>query len=421
MRFEKVRLDRVTLSTSRLTPFDRPVHSMQIVTFTTLYPSEERPQHGIFVETRLRKLVETGLVAARVVAPCPWFPFTAPRFGQYAQFARIRRREIRYGICVEHPRYPLPPKIGMSSAPLLLGAAMLPVLRAQIREGRDFDLIDAHYFYPDGVAAVLLGKALGKPVVVTARGSDLNLIAQHAAPRRWIGWAARRAAGLITVSSGLKQRLVALGIAAERVRVLRNGVDLSLFSPVERDAARRALGFTRPTLLAVGNLVAVKQHRLMVEALGDLPGVELAIVGEGPERGSIEALARERGVGHRVRLLGRKPQERLPEIYSGADILLLTSLNEGWPNVLLESMACGTPVVVSNLDAVTDIVGAPEAGRIVVDRSAAALAETVRDLLAAPPSRAATRRYAEQFDWHSTAQGQIDLFHEICSAGGSAS
>jgi len=387
---------------------------VQILTFTTLYPSASQPQHGIFVETRLRKLVESGVVGARVVAPCPWFPIGSAWFGRYAVFARIPGAETRHELHVDHPRYPLLPKIGMSVVPLALAAAVLPSLRRQIRHGRDFDLIDAHYFYPDGVAAVLLGRALGRPVVVTARGSDLNVIAQHAIPRGWIRWAAKHADGVVAVSSGLKQRLVELGIAAERVRVLRNGVDLTLFHPCDRNAARHALGFTRPTLLAVGNLVALKRHHLMIEALTQQPGVELVIVGEGPERGAIERLARQRRVADRVRLLGRVAQDRLSEIYSAADLLLLVSSHEGWPNVLLESMACGTPVVVSDIEGITDIVAAREAGRILADVTSSRLATTVRELLAAPPSLAATRIYAEQFDWQSTTEGQIALFHQIC-------
>jgi glycosyltransferase involved in cell wall biosynthesis len=329
-------------------------------------------------------------------------------------FARLPSEELRHGLHVAHPRYPQLPKIGMSVGPLALFAAVLPALRRQIREGRGFDLIDAHYFYPDGVAAVLLGQALARPVVITARGSDLNIIAKYAVPRRWMRWAARRADGLVVVSSGLQRRLAALGVAPERVRVLRNGVDLSLFRPVDRDAARRALGFTRPTLVAVGNLVALKRHRLMVEALVGLPEADLVIVGDGPERASIEALVRERRVTHRVRLFGHVPQHRLPDIYSAADLLVLVSTSEGWPNVLLESMACGTPVVVSDIDGIADIVAAPEAGRILGETTADRLAVTVRDLLAAPPSRAATRAYAEGFDWQSTTEGQITLFRKIC-------
>jgi len=390
------------------------VVQVQILVFTTLYPNTVQPQHGIFVETRLRKLVESGAVAARVMAPCPWFPFASQRFGRYALFARLPRWEVRHVLHIDHPRYPLLPKIGMNSAPLALAAAVLPLLRRQVGQGRDFDLIDAHYFYPDGVAAVLLGRALGRPVVVTARGDDLDLIANYAVPRRWIRWAARRAAGLVTVSNGLKQRLVALGTDPARVCMLRNGVDLVLFRPADRTAARRALGLTRPTLLAVGNLVVKKRHRLMIEALSELPGVDLVIVGEGPERAGIEALAQQCRVADRVRLLGRLPQDRLPAIYSAADLLLLPSMREGWPNVLLESMACGTPVVVSDFPGVGDIVTAPEAGRILAETTPSCLARTVDMLLAFPPERTTTRSYAEQFDWHSTTQGQIELFREIC-------
>ncbi len=388
---------------------------LRILTFTTLYPSAARPQHGIFVETRLRNLVASGAVGARVVAPSPWFPFSSPHFGGYARFAGVPREEARHGLHIDHPRYPLLPKIGMSSAPLALFAAALPLLRRQIREGRDFDLIDAHYFYPDGVAAMLLGRALGRPVVITARGTDLIVIPNYAVPRRWVRWAARHAAGLITVSSGLKDRLVALGTAAERVHMLRNGVDLALFRPpADRTGARQALGLTRPTLLAVGHLIVRKQHCLMIEALAEVPGVDLLIVGEGPERRAIETLARQRRVDDRVRLLGQLPQERLPEIFGAADLLLIPSTHEGWPNVLLESMACGTPVVASGFDGVADIVAAPEAGRILADAEPGTLAAAIRDSLAAPAARADTRRYAEQFDWHSTTQGQIELFRAIC-------
>jgi len=360
-------------------------------------------------------LVASGAVDARVVAPCPWFPFTSARFGRYGLLAGIPRDETRHGLHIDHPRYPALPKIGMSAAPLGLFAAVLPLLRRQIVDGRDFDLIDAHYFYPDGPAAVLLGRALGRPAVVTARGSDLNIIARRVIPRQWIRWAARHADGVVAVSSGLRQRLVELGIAAEQVQVLRNGVDLALFHPYDRAAARQALDFIRPTVLAVGNLVTLKRHNLMVEALAQLPEVELVIVGEGAERAAIENLARKHGVADRVRLPGRVPQDRLPEFYSAADLLVLVSTHEGWPNVLLESMACGTSVVVSDIAGITDIVASPDAGRILADITPNRLASAIHDVLSAPPSRAATRAYAERFDWQSTTDGQIALFREILS------
>jgi len=153
---------------------------------------------------------------------------------------------------------------------------------------------------------------------------------------------------------------------------------------------------------------------MMIEALAGLSAVDLFIVGDGPERTAIEALARERRVGDRVHLLGHLPQDRLPEIYSAADLLLLVSTHEGSPNVLLESMACGTPVIVSDIDGIADIVAAPEAGRIVEQPSPDRLAMAAREFLAALPPRAATRAYAERFDWQSTTEGQVALFREIC-------
>jgi teichuronic acid biosynthesis glycosyltransferase TuaC len=389
---------------------------VHILTFSTLYPSSVRPTHGIFVETRLRKLLETDAVCARVVAPSPWFPFKSPKFGDYSVFASVPLTEHRHGLQIDHPRYLLLPKIGMSSAPLTMFAGALPLLRKQIQEGGDFDLIDAHYFYPDGVAAVLLGRVLGRPVVITARGDDLDLISTYSVPRHWIQWAASRAAGLITVSNGLKRRLVELGTPANRIRTLRNGVDITKFRPQDRAAARQALRFNRPTILAVGNLVPKKRHVLAVEALRHLQEVDLAIVGEGPERGRIEAVARQLGVADRVSLLGRQPQQRLPEIYTAADVLAHPSSREGWPNVLLESMACGTPVIAGNFRGVEDIITEPSAGRILREATPASLAATVLELLNAGPTRAETRRYAAAFDWNSTSRGQVELFTEIIQA-----
>src|SRR5215831_12559923 len=230
---------------------------MKILTFSTLYPHSARPSHGIFVETRLRHLLASGKVESKVVAPVPWFPSRNARFGEYAIHARAPREETRNGIDVLHPRYPLPPKVGMTLAPFLLAGAVSPIIDRILRTYA-FDLIDAHYFYPDGVAAALLGKRLGKPVVITARGTDVNLIPRYRLPRAMIRWAARRAAGMITVARALKDDLIRIGVPGERIEVLRNGVDLQLFRPVEREATRRKLGMSHTTLLSVGLLIPRK-------------------------------------------------------------------------------------------------------------------------------------------------------------------
>jgi teichuronic acid biosynthesis glycosyltransferase TuaC len=386
---------------------------MKLLTFSTLFPNAERPGHGIFVETRLRHLIASGEVAARVVAPVPWFPSRHPRFGAYARFARVPQRETRFGIEVEHPRYMLLPKLGMSAAPFLLAQAMKPVLGRIIDEGYDFDAIDAHYFYPDGVAAALLGRHFNKPVVITARGSDITLLPRHRLPRKMIQWAAGKAAGVVTVCEALRTEVISLGIEARRVVALRNGVDLELFRPVQRDAVRARLKMHRFTLLSVGNLVPVKSHCLTISALPLLPDVDLMIAGSGPELPRLRALAADLHVADRVTFLGALPQAALTDYYGAADALVLASSREGWANVLLESMACGTPVVASNVWGTPEVVAHADAGILMRERTAAGLAAAVETLRRAYPDRAATRRYAECFSWNDTTAGQLSLFRSI--------
>ncbi len=388
---------------------------LRLLTFTTLYPNSVNPRHGIFVETRLRQLLESGGVQARVVAPVPWFPFPHSRFGGWGRHARVPPHETRNGIHVDHPRYPLLPKVGMNLAPLAIALRSLPLLRRQIREGRDFDLIDAHYFYPDGVAATLLGRWLKKPVVITARGSDIHVLSRHALPRKMILWAARQAAASITVSHALKEQMTHLGANPDKITPLRNGVNLDLFHPGNRDFLRNLLGLQGRILLSVGNLVPLKGNHLTIEALGQLPDTQLVIIGEGPEKPRLHTLARTFGVTDRVHFLGNIPQNELPRYYSGADALVLASSREGWANVLLEAMACGTPVVATHVGGNSEVVAHRSAGVLVQERNPGALRDAVLALLDAPPARQDTRKYAEQFGWHETSAGQKNLFHQALS------
>jgi teichuronic acid biosynthesis glycosyltransferase TuaC len=386
---------------------------VRTLTFSTLFPNSEQPSHGIFVENRLRHLLASGAVTTQVVAPVPWFPSPSGVFGEYARLARVPAKEIRFGASIIHPRYPVLPKIGMNVAPLLLFLGVRRAVRALFAQGEPFDLIDAHYFYPDGVAAVMLGRELGVPVVITARGTDVNLIGDFAVPRRMLLWAARHAAAMITVCEALKTRLAELGVEPERVRTLRNGVDLVRFAPRDRDAARARLGVDGCVILSVGHLIERKGHHLVIEAVAKLREARLLIAGEGPERGALEALIERLGVGDRVQLLGQRPHEELPELYSAADVLVLASSREGWANVLLEAMACGTPVVASDVWGTPEVVAAPEAGLLVAERTAAAFSAALKRILAALPVRARTRAYAEGFSWEETTRGQIEVFEKV--------
>jgi teichuronic acid biosynthesis glycosyltransferase TuaC len=386
---------------------------MRVLTFSTLFPNHERPNFGVFVENRLRHLAATGAVDSTVVAPVAWFPSGNKRFGVWAQQARVARRETRHGLEVHHPRWLAIPKIGSAISPMTLYLASLLAIRALKADGLRFDLIDAHYLYPDGVAAVWLGRAFNCPVVITARGSDVTEFPDHAIPRRYIEGAIAGADALISVSSGLRDRLIELGASPDKVTVLRNGIDTDLFHPVDRAAARAALGLVRPTLISVGGLIPRKRNHLTIDAISLLDNVDLIIVGEGPEQAALQAQIDRLGLGSRVRLLGPRPHGELPCYYGAADAMVLASSREGWANVLLESMACGTPVVASRIPGNLEVVRAPEAGLIMDDNSAEGIARAVRALFANPPDRAATRAYAEKFGWAETSAGQLALFRRL--------
>lgn len=394
------------------TVFAQSGRPLSILTVTTLFPNPVQKVHGVFVETRLRRLLASGRVAARVLAPVPWLPAFV-HYPSLGPLHEIPQHVMRGELLVEHPRYVVVPKIGMTITPYTLYRTMHRSLKAILASGYEVDLIDAHYFYPDGVAAVWLAREFGLPVTVTARGTDINLIPKYSVPRRLIQNAAAAADGLITVCQALKTRLIELGVPDERIVVLRNGVDLNLFRPIDRGRARRELGMTRRTIGSVGHLVERKGHHHIIRALARLPDTDLIIVGAGPDRGALEKLAAAMGVSNRVRFLKPVDQQRLCAIYNAIDALVLASSREGWANVLLEGMACGTPVVASPVWGTPEIVASPEAGVLMPSVDDAGVVAGVTRLFEALPQREATRYYAEAFGWEATTRGQLELFHEI--------
>ena len=388
---------------------------MKLLTFSSLYPNAQMPSHGVFVENRLRQLVQGGRVESRVIAPVPWFPSTHTRFGRYGAYARVPAHETRFGLDVVHPRYLTVPAIGMNVTPLTMALAARSSVAALIASGYDFDAIDAHYFYPDGVAAALLAKWFDRPLVITARGSDITQLPGHAGPRRMIRWAAREASAIVTVCTALKTELTTLGADPGKIEVLRNGVDLAGFTPIDPATARRKLGLPVDgrVIVSVGHLIPRKGHELVIEALAALPDVTLLVAGSGPEREALSRLASRLGVEGRVRFLGQLAHDALPFVYSAGDALVLASSNEGWANVLLEAMACGTPVVATDVGGSREVVDAPEAGILVAKRDVPSIADALGRLLGALPDRAATRRYAERFSWDETTRGQERLFASL--------
>jgi glycosyltransferase involved in cell wall biosynthesis len=374
---------------------------LRVLTLSTLFPDAERPTFGVFVERQTLGQATLPDVELRVVAPIAMPPAPLRRFGQSAGLEALPTQETWKGLTIYRPRFPSLPGVGALN-PTLMARALLPLLRT-IRSDFPFDAIDAEFFFPDGPAAVRLGRALGVPVSIKARGHDIH----HFGRARWTGRqvvaAGRAADGMLAVSAALKRDMVALGLPEERIRVHYTGVDLDRFKPIaDRGAAKAALGVSGSLLLSVGALIPRKGHDLAIRALADLPDATLMVAGKGPENDALAALARDIGVADRVRLLGAQPHEVLPALAAAADVGVLVSASEGLANAWVESLACGTPLVLSDVGGARELMDRPEAGRIVA-REPSAIATAVRELLASPPDPAAVRAAAKRFTWDANA------------------
>lgn len=383
---------------------------MHVLTVTTLWPNREQIRNGVFVRERLRKLVAaTPGLRVTVVAPVPWFPLRGQRFGRYGAYARVPHEERDGDVRVLHPRYLQIPRIGELLAPIAYYWSVRRCLQRQ--HMNDVDLVDAHFAFPDGAAGVMLARALGKPASITVRGSDVNIIAGERIAGRWIRWALGGCDQVIAVSEaladrvrGLIERAGATGAQRPPVTVIRNGVDFERFRPHDDVAGmRRDLGLDGRVVVSVGNLIPLKGHDLVIRAVAELPDATLCIVGDGPERARLTALADELGVADRVRFCGEMKQPELVRYYNAADVTVLASSHEGLPNVILESMACGTPVVATPVGGVPEVMTDPRMGILLTERSP----EAIRDALKAIPPGSACRAAGVRdsirtFDWRRT-------------------
>ncbi len=385
---------------------------MDVLSFTTLFPSPARPCHGLFVARRLAALAEEG-VALRVVAPVPRPIALARLVTDYGIREEVPAQVSWRNLPVSHLRYPMAPGLGLLQAYLLASAAAGTV--ARLLAARRAALIDAHYLYPDGVAAARLARRFRLPLVLTARGSDVHHILRLPGYRGQILQALDQAAAIITVSRALRDAVIAAGAEASRVITIRNGVDSAFFRPGDRTAARAALGWPSdvPLLLAVGGLVAHKRHRLLLPLLGALPDARLVIIGEGPLRTRLRADAAAAGVADRLLLPGAWPPERLALAYRAADLLLHPSQREGIPNVVLEALASGLPVVAAPVGGIPEILPGEGGGRLVDPENAAVLLGAVEHLLAERPATQTVRATVAGLSWRSCARRVVARFEEV--------
>lgn len=384
---------------------------MRVLVMSSTFPSSTEPTRGVFIRERIRRLARRCDVV--VVAPVPWFPFNRWIRKERALVPRVERQD---GLTVYHPRFLSLPRYGKFLDGTLYFLSLIPFL-ARLRKGFPFEVIDAHFAYPDGVAATLLARLFRRPVVITLRGSIVRL-AGYRLHRPQLRWALRRADRLIAVSDALRRVAVDLGSSADRIRIIPNGVDAAAFTPSDRTEARRLCGLPEagPVLVTVAGIYEGKGQLDVIEALPDLirsyPGSVYVVVG-GPRPGEsylrrLKERGRELGLAGHLRFPGARPHDELPRWFNAADVSVLATRSEGWPNVLLESLACGTPVVAAKVGGVPEIVRDGQDGILYPSGDRTALAAALRQSLACPSDRGALARRAREFDWNETVDQALD-------------
>jgi teichuronic acid biosynthesis glycosyltransferase TuaC len=362
---------------------------LHVLTLSTLFPDASRPNFGVFVERQTLGLAARDSVRVTVVAP-RGVPPGLGRLARYRALSRQPDREMWKGIEVHRPRFAAWPLTGGRFHAAAVERAVAPLI-----ERLAPDVIDASFFFPDGPAAIEMGRRLGVPVSIKARGADIHHWGRAPATAAQVRAAGRAADGMLAVSAAMRDDMVALGLPGEQVRVHRTGIDRDRFHPGAGERSGRRV-------VSLGALIPRKGHDLVIEAVARLPGVTLTVVGEGPERAALTALIGRLGVADRVTLAGALPHDALPALLAGADVMALASASEGLANAWVEALACGTPIVIPDAGGAREVVTSPAAGRI-ARREAGAFAAAIAELLADPPPREAVAAAAAAFSWDRNA------------------
>jgi teichuronic acid biosynthesis glycosyltransferase TuaC len=392
----------------------------RLVVYTHLYPSAVQPNHGLFVRERMRRVAaELDLV---VVAPVPWFPLQGllRRFRPHFRPAPPYR-EDQGGITVYHPRYFSVPGVLKWTDAWFEAICTLPLMR-RLRREPGFDIIDAHFVYPDGAAARWLARWLKRPYTITLRGS-LTRFETSALHHRQIAAAMSGAARVFSVADSLRRDAIAWGQAPQHVQVVGNGVDLNRFRPEDRIASRQRLGLPEEAqvLVSVGGLTERKGFHRVIEVMPRLlqrhPDLHFAIAGgASPEGNNVVALREQiRGLRleGRVHLLGAVAPDELRFVYSAGDVFVLATAFEGWANVFLEASACGLPIVTTDVGGNAEVVSSEAVGLLVPFGDADALHEALHAALIRAWDRQAILDYAQANAWEVRIPELVAAFLSI--------
>nr|WP_298926835.1 glycosyltransferase [uncultured Erythrobacter sp.] len=383
-----------------------------ILSISTLYPNAGNPRFGTFVARSLEGLAARGDWRVTCVNPIGLPPVI---FGKYRALADLPALAVEERVTVHRPRFTLIPKVGARRNASAIAKAVLPVVKA-IHAETPIDVIDAQFFFPDGPAAAIIAEAMDLPLSIKARGSDITYWGGHDFALDQIQDAASKATGLLAVSEALKREMASLGLPDEKITVHYTGLDRNRFRPLDhmqlRSQIGAELGFDLPDnvpmLACVGALVQRKGQDRAIAALPHIPGARLVLVGKGEDEADFHEIANNLGVADRVHFTGSIDHDMLPLILSAADVMVLPTENEGLANAWVEALACGTPVVTTDVGGAGELITSEVAGRLLTSRTPEEVANAVNSLLNAPPDPQAVAALAERFSWESHAEKLAD-------------
>jgi teichuronic acid biosynthesis glycosyltransferase TuaC len=386
---------------------------LNILTLSTLFPNGSAPNFGIFVERQTAELASRPEARVMVINPLGMPPWPLNRHKQYQPLRDLPTHEAWHGLELYRPIFRLIPKIGGAGNARRIADAIVP-LANKLHRDTPFDVIDAEFFYPDGPAAMRLADTLGIPFTIKARGADIHHWGSDPACRDQILQAAEKASALLAVSEALKQDMVALGMDASKIAVHYTGLDQDKFTPVDRAAAKRALGVEGPLFISAGALIPRKNQDLVIRAMTDFPDAVLMLAGKGEAEPGYRALAEALGVSDRIRFLGSVPHDELAQLTAAADIAILVSKSEGLANAWVEALACGTPVIISEAGGARELVTSPDAGRI-VPQTVEAIVEAAKAILADPPEQELVRSAVSRFSWQANGDQLLAILRQAAT------
>jgi teichuronic acid biosynthesis glycosyltransferase TuaC len=392
------------------------ISDMRILSISTLYPSTAAPNFGRFVELSLDAADATGEVDLVRIAPNGLPPWPLSHLlSKYRAQAALPEIDHFRNAAIRRPRFMLLPGMAPARNAKAIAKAVIPLAR-QLHAEKPLDLIDAQFFWPDGPAAMRVAKALGLPFSIKARGADIHHWSGLAGCREQIIDAAQNAAGLLAVSEAIKADIAGLGVDPATIQVHRTGIDRSLFrvaSEPRSDLRQRIdLPSDGALLVSVGALIPRKGQALVIDALPQLPGARLALIGAGEDRDMLAARAAELGVSDRVHLLGSLPHADIARHLQAADIAVLPSTSEGLANAWIEALACGAALVISDAGGAREVLEEPLAGRI-VERTPEAIAAAVGEVLANPPKREAVATTVAGYSWDANGKALVGHWQSI--------